>query len=64
MDCIVHGVTKSWTQLSNFHFHFSSLLFARPQAGLMGTVRDNQGKPGSFLHGFYSLGREVKFKKN
>ena len=19
MDCIVHGVTKSWTQLSNFH---------------------------------------------
>ena len=23
MDCIVHGVAKSWTQLSNFHFHFS-----------------------------------------
>ena len=23
MDCIVHGVTKSWTQLSNFHFHSS-----------------------------------------
>ena len=24
MDCIVHGVAKSWTQLSNFHFtcHF------------------------------------------
>ena len=22
MDCIVHGVTKSWTQLSDFHFHF------------------------------------------
>ena len=21
MDCIVHGVAKSWTQLSNFHFH-------------------------------------------
>ena len=20
MDCIVHGVIKSWTQLSNFHF--------------------------------------------
>jgi len=19
MDCIVHGVTKSWTRLSNFH---------------------------------------------
>ena len=24
MDCIVHGVAKSRTQLSNFHFHFFS----------------------------------------
>ena len=23
MDCIVHGVTKSWTWLSSFQFHFS-----------------------------------------
>ena len=23
MDCIVHGITKSWTRLRNFHFHFS-----------------------------------------
>ena len=22
MDYIVHGVTKSWTRLSDFHFHF------------------------------------------
>ena len=22
MDCIVHGVQKSWTQLSNFHFQY------------------------------------------
>ena len=22
MDCIARGVTKSWTQLSYFHFHF------------------------------------------
>ena len=21
MDCIIHGVTKSWTQLSDFHFN-------------------------------------------
>ena len=21
MDCIVHGVAKSWTQLSDFHLH-------------------------------------------
>ena len=23
MDCIVHGVAKSWTQLSDFHFLFN-----------------------------------------
>ena len=22
MDCKVHGVTKSWTQLSDLHFYF------------------------------------------
>ena len=27
MDCIVHGVAKSWTQLSNVHFYFQSLVF-------------------------------------
>ena len=21
MDCIIHGVAKSWTRLSGFHFH-------------------------------------------
>ena len=26
MDCIVHGVTKSQTRLSDFHFHFTSLV--------------------------------------
>ena len=23
MDCIVHGVAKSWTPLRDFHFHFT-----------------------------------------
>ena len=27
MDCMVHGVSKSRTQLSNFHFHFSQLIY-------------------------------------
>ena len=22
IDCVVHGVAKSWTHLNNFHFHF------------------------------------------
>ena len=26
VPCIVHGVTKSWTQLSDFHFHFCWVL--------------------------------------
>ena len=26
MDCIVHGIAKSWTELSNFHFHSSPFL--------------------------------------
>ena len=25
MDCTVHGVAKSWTRLSDFHFHISIL---------------------------------------
>ena len=25
MDCIVHGAAKSWTRLSNVHFHFQCL---------------------------------------
>ena len=27
MDCIVHGVAKSWTQLSDFHFHYWQCLY-------------------------------------
>ena len=31
MDCIVHGVPKSWTGLSDFHFHFTvNILCALP----------------------------------
>ena len=25
MDCIVHGIAKSQTQLSDFHFHFNTV---------------------------------------
>ena len=28
MDCTVHGVAKSWTRLSDFHFTFHSLSVA------------------------------------
>ena len=33
MDLIVHGVSKSQTRLSGFHFHFSSMYWKDPGAG-------------------------------
>ena len=36
MNCIVHGVTKSWTPLRAFHFHFHGLVkkvVKRPPSG-------------------------------
>ena len=33
MDWIVHGVAKSWTQLSDFHFHFSLHKDTQDKAG-------------------------------
>ena len=41
MDCILCGITKRWTQLSDFHFHFDKSNFGgimglKPKAGLRG----------------------------
>ena len=33
MDCMVHGVTKSWTQRSNFHFHRVILSLCQTRLG-------------------------------
>ena len=33
-DCIVHGVAKSQTRLSGFHFHFQGLLGTQPGASV------------------------------
>ena len=38
MDCIVHGVTKSRTQLSNFHFHLNVW------GGGINQTRDHEGE--------------------
>jgi len=37
MDCIVHGVAKSQTQLSDFHFHNKEIL---RQCPAVGTTKD------------------------
>ena len=39
MDCIGHGVAKSWTQLSDFHF--TSLLNIRIQGTLHYTINSS-----------------------
>ena len=52
MDCIVHGVAKSWTQLSNFHFHFDILMAQ--------TVRN---LPATQATQVQSLGREDPLEK-
>ena len=43
MDCIVHGIAKSRTQLSDFHFHFHPLGVVG-QPGVMA-----EGRPSYFL---------------
>ena len=48
MDCIVHGVSKSWTQLSNFHSLISAwtalpVCMAGPALLLIPYVRPSQG---------------------
>ena len=52
MDCVVHGVAKSWTRLSTFHF-----LQLTVQGLLHGRQRLRQGglEPvyGRWLHGFW-----------
>ena len=42
MDCLVHGVTKSWTQLSNFHLE--------PLDIILTPLMINQDKVGN-IHG-------------
>ena len=42
MDCIAHGVAKSWTRLSDFHFHLAGF-----PSGLVGKESAcNAGDPG------------------
>ena len=47
MVCIVHEVTKSWTRLNDFHFHFTKSLQSCP------TLWDptDCSLPGSSIHG-------------
>ena len=68
MDCIVHGVTKSWTWLSDFHFtslHFPMWTLVTWGNSLLVRIFHNQGavlrqNPRLNIWGEYHLGRKVK----
>ena len=40
MDCVVHGVAKSWTRLSDFDFHFPWWLSGKESACSAGDAGD------------------------
>ena len=44
MDSIAHRVSKSWTLLGDFHFHFS-LLCARPCSSPENAANETKNKP-------------------
>ena len=55
MHCIVHGVTKSWTQLSDFHFH--SFILGFPSGSMVKDMSANTGDSSSIPRLRRSLGK-------
>ena len=47
MDCIVHGIAKSWTRLSDFHFYFSLPFSGFPGDTVVKNPLANTGGMGS-----------------
>ena len=57
MDCIVHGVAKSWTQLSDFHFALSAFKSASLVARMVKNL------PAIWETWVWSLGQEDPLEK-
>ena len=69
MNCIVHGVAKSWTQLSNFHFHvinnflidlLSACLFNLYAEYIMQNARLDEAQLESSLQGEISITSDMQ----
>ena len=61
MDCIVHGVAKSWTGLSDFHFHFPERIDADcPRKVTNGSMGKMESKETVFLPFPCTLGARVE----
>ena len=54
MDCIVHGVTKSRTRMSNFHFHFSFKMSLRRQASPLYPGLEDKEKQNKYCSSYIS----------
>ena len=52
IDCIAHGLAKSWTQLSNLHFHMGLWIFSMLCQSL------------KLLFGLFSLGMDQSLKRS
>ena len=50
MNCIVHGVSKSLSQLNYFHFHFHMALVVKNPSVNEGDIRDVGSIPGPGRH--------------
>ena len=54
MDCMVRGIPKSWTQLSDFHFHYQipwkSGPFSQWSAASLGWAQPRSVTPGPHIH--------------
>ena len=57
MDCIVHGVTKNWTQLSDFHFH--SFILGFPSGSVVNDMSAKTGDSSSILRWEDPLEKEM-----
>ena len=57
MDCIVPGVTKSWTQLSDFHFH--SFILGFPSGSMVKDMSVKTGDSSSILRWEDPLEKEM-----
>ena len=55
MDCTVHGVTKSWTRLSDFHFHRGMCKYLFKMV-ILGYI-SRSGIAGSFVSTTFSIFR-------
>ena len=62
LDCIVHGVTKRWTRLSDFHFQFSFHIANMAYVNTMCFLYQQVSNKGSISFFFFSFSLMLMLK--